>query len=169
MKFISETSLTAYYVSKEGEVISVNKKSGKEIVMAQRIDTKGYARVNIARKTHNIHRLVAAAFHPNPKGLSDVDHKDENKLNNKASNLQWLSSEDNIKKHQRLTNPNYGNPRVLINGKPYTSTGSAARFILKDSGRDVKIETIASNLSCVVKGRKNEYTMYGKYKITRIK
>lgn len=43
---------------------------------------------NGKRKNMLIHRLVAEAFIPNPNGFPIVNHKDENKLNNAASNLE---------------------------------------------------------------------------------
>jgi hypothetical protein len=43
-----------------------------------------------------VHRIVATAFCPNPEGLRTVDHMDGNKLNNKASNLQWVSHKRNL-------------------------------------------------------------------------
>ena len=49
-------------------------------------------------KNYDIHRLVAIAFHDNPLGLSDVDHIDEDKLNNNYENLRWLSHSDNAKR-----------------------------------------------------------------------
>lgn len=55
--------------------------------------------MNGNEKDYNIHRLVAAAFVPNPNAFSEVNHIDENKHNNKASNLEWCS---------RLYNMNYG-------------------------------------------------------------
>lgn len=43
------------------------------------------------RKRVTIHRLVALAFIPNPANLPQVNHKDENPLNNRADNLEWCT------------------------------------------------------------------------------
>lgn len=51
----------------------------------------------------SIHRLVAETFIPNPLNLTDINHKDENKLNNKVDNLEWISHKDNI---------NYGSSNI---------------------------------------------------------
>jgi hypothetical protein len=38
------------------------------------------------------HRLVAEYFIPNPNNYEYVHHKDENRLNNDVSNLEWVSA-----------------------------------------------------------------------------
>lgn len=38
-----------------------------------------------------VHRLVAMTFIPNPNKLPCINHKDENKLNNTATNLEWCN------------------------------------------------------------------------------
>ena len=43
------------------------------------------------------HRLVAQAFVPNPYGFNVVNHIDENKLNNNADNLEWVTHADNCR------------------------------------------------------------------------
>ena len=43
-----------------------------------------------------VHRLAAEAFLPNPQNLETVNHKDENKLNNDVSNLEWMNRTDNV-------------------------------------------------------------------------
>ena len=47
--------------------------------------------------TFGIHTLVAKAFIPNPENLPEVNHKDENPLNNRADNLEWCTHKYNIR------------------------------------------------------------------------
>lgn len=42
-------------------------------------------------KIKYIHKLVAEAFIPNPNDYPQVNHKDENKLNNNINNLEWCT------------------------------------------------------------------------------
>ena len=55
----------------------------------------GYLMVMIYTKERNknflVHRLVAQAFIPNPNNYRCINHKDENKLNNCVSNLEWCT------------------------------------------------------------------------------
>ncbi len=61
----------------------------------------GYLGIYLSRsgKTtfKTIHRLVAEAFIPNPDNLSQVNHKDEDKLNNYKDNLEWVTPLINCK------------------------------------------------------------------------
>lgn len=60
------------------------------------VHTTGYLRVALGRGVHRyVHRLVAVAFHKNPDNLPQVDHIDGNRQNNAASNLRWVSVQDN--------------------------------------------------------------------------
>ncbi len=51
--------------------------------------------VNGIGKYIPIHRLLAITFIPNPDNLPCINHKDENKLNNNISNLEWCTEEYN--------------------------------------------------------------------------
>lgn len=42
-----------------------------------------------------VHRLVAEAFIPNDENLKEINHKDENGLNNLVNNLEWCSHKYN--------------------------------------------------------------------------
>lgn len=51
------------------------------------------------RKTY-IHRLVAEAFIPNPENYEQINHKDFDKTNNAAVNLEWVSREENMQHYR---------------------------------------------------------------------
>ena len=61
---------------------------------------RGYAGVTLydngKKITKCVHTLVATAFIDNPNGLPQVNHKDENKLNNRVDNLEWCTCSYNI-------------------------------------------------------------------------
>ena len=59
---------------------------------------KGYCRVNLKAEggTRLVHRLVAKKFIPNPDNLPQVNHKDGDKSNNQASNLEWVTGKQNV-------------------------------------------------------------------------
>lgn len=63
-------------------------------------NSNGYLNVMLDGKTYLVHRLVAEAFIPNPENLPQVNHKDENKENNRDINLEWCTAS---------YNSNYGN------------------------------------------------------------
>ncbi|MBQ3754772.1 MAG: HNH endonuclease, partial [Clostridia bacterium] len=64
---------------------------------------------------YSVHRIVATYFIPNPDNLPVINHKDENKLNNVFTNLEWCTVEYNANygtRNQRIAeklmeNPNY--------------------------------------------------------------
>ena len=86
-----------YQVSNLSRVKSI--KFGKERILKPVTDRHGYLLVSLwknnKQKTYKVHRLVAEAFIPNPYNLPQVNHKDENPLNNNVNNLEWCNSKYN--------------------------------------------------------------------------
>ena len=90
-----------YEVSDQGRVKSLNyNHTGTEKILKPMKNTHGYLQIYLCKdghvKTLKVHRLVAEAFIQNPNNLATVNHKDEVKTNNVASNLEWMSVKDNI-------------------------------------------------------------------------
>lgn len=96
MKKVIE-SFPNYTITDSGIIYS--KKSNK--IMKQHLDKDGYLVLNLSnngiKKQCRVHRLVAIAFIPNPEGLATVNHINHNKLDNRVTNLEWLSNYDNAK------------------------------------------------------------------------
>lgn len=72
----------------------------KEKLLSLKCDSAGYMSVMLYNKEHKskrimVHLLVARAFIPNPDNLPQINHKDENKLNNYVENLEWCTGQYN--------------------------------------------------------------------------
>ena len=104
-----------YQISNQGRVKSLNyRRTGKEHLMIQETTPRGYKKIRfLDHKKYFVHRLVAEAFIPNPDNLPQVNHKDEDKTNNHADNLEWCT---------KLYNINYGNGIIKRCKKVYQYT-----------------------------------------------
>lgn len=100
-----------YLVSDEGEILSLPKKvqgireqnrKAKLLKKGRRGHKKNLYEFVILTDSNGIqhhesvHRIVAKAFLPNPEGLPEINHKDENSLNNRVENLEWCDRQYNI-------------------------------------------------------------------------
>lgn len=85
-----------YKISIDGRVYNTKKKRLSNISLASK---REYLAVSLNKnnmcKRFAIHTLVAKAFISNPKNLPFVNHKDGNKLNNHAFNLEWITQKGN--------------------------------------------------------------------------
>lgn len=101
----------AYEVSSFGAVRSVDRttvseKDGRTRVypgklLKQCTKNRRYATVSLsvngALRSIKVARLVALAFVDNPNGKPEVNHKDGDRLNNRAENLEWATRKENMR------------------------------------------------------------------------
>lgn len=82
------------------EISSFGRIKSKGKIKSQSVDKGGYCTVwlskNSVQKCLKVHRLVAAAFIPNPLNKATVNHIDGNKQNNSVENLEWATQSENI-------------------------------------------------------------------------
>lgn len=113
-----------YQVSNFGRIRSITRKAKTKIlnnnyrtIKGQLISpakTKdGYLKVSLSKKHKRyyfrVHRLVANAFLSNPNNYPVINHKDENKLNNRVDNLEWCSIKYNCNygtRNERISKAN---------------------------------------------------------------
>ena len=81
-------------------VAGIKRRFARPYVRLNGATGNGYPKVELAKdgviKTLLIHRLVAAAFVPNPENLPVVHHRDENPLNSRSDNLEWVTNKANV-------------------------------------------------------------------------
>lgn len=67
----------------------------------------GYHRLELCKNNirikHQVHRLVALTFIPNPHNLPMINHIDNVGINNHVSNLEWCDNSHNMKHAFRVT------------------------------------------------------------------
>lgn len=168
-----------YEISNYGNVRSYvdfhGKRSSNPHLLKPRKGSHGYLMVILyfrgkRIKGYLVHRLVAEAFLPNINNYRCVNHKDEDKTNNKVDNLEWCTDKYNhnygtkserlsksLTNHPLLSKPVYQMDRQGNIIKEFPSVIEAARAI---RGKD-------TNICKVCKNERYRHTAYGyrwKYK-----
>lgn len=133
-----------YNTCKKYDLIKQHKKNGRNGYMQVRLYDNGRAR------TIETHTLVAKAFIPNPNNLPMVNHKDEDKTNNKVSNLEWCDNKYNIR---------YSNSRAV---DVYTLDGNKidSSNCLADISEKYKVPTSNISRSCKCSKYNEVYKKY---------
>lgn len=90
-----------YMVSNYGRIKSVDrilhnirKRFFPSMILKQQLIQHYYSvTLNKGRKTKSmrVHRIVCSAFHQNDENLPYINHRNENKLDNRAENLEWCT------------------------------------------------------------------------------
>lgn len=148
-----------YQISDLGQV-----RNSKGNILKGYTNNRGYQMVHLRAKDKNklysIHRLTAEAFIPNPDNLPQINHKDENKLNNNINNLEWCDSKYNVnygtgnkrRSKTKINNTyNIKSVQCIETGIIYTSTREAERQTGTDN----------SQISAVCNHKKNYKTAGG--------
>lgn len=96
-------------------------------------------------KQFSVHRLVAKAFVDNPLGYTEVNHIDEDKTNNNASNLEWISRLDNVRYGtgtKRSAKNRINNTPLMRSIEQYTLDGKCIGTFLsaRDAGRQLNLD-----------------------------
>jgi hypothetical protein len=106
-----------YQVSNLGRIRSFAR-NPRGVILSLKNKTGWYLTTNFCyrgiRKTVRVHRLVAEAFVPNPHNKPEVNHKDGNKQNNRADNLEWVTRAENHR-HALALNPDMTKGMIKYN------------------------------------------------------
>lgn len=146
----------AYKISNLGRVYSVQRKKIKNTF----IDKGGYVRVqlyhNYTQKRFLVHRLVAEAFIPNSNNYPQVNHIDENKLNNCVDNLEWCTNKYNCNFGTKPEKSRKNSSKLQLNKRSVAIYDSENNYIdtcksMMDVAR--KLNCSYSNVQSVLYGR----------------
>jgi len=123
-----------YFIYEDGTVFNTKTNRKLKNVLAERYQVVLLYKNGI-RKMFYVHRLVAEAFCNKKENANQVNHIDSNKINNHYSNLEWVTSKENVnhyikspvyKKRNtseyqklRLKEAKYKKVKCLISGKIY--------------------------------------------------
>lgn len=113
-----------------------------------------YFSINGKQINKLVHRLVAETFIPNPNNMPEVNHKDGNRSNNNAINLEWCSKSYNQKYRNKFgisSTEVLGHPLFAIDLK----TLEVSRFrSQREAGRALGVSS--GNINEVIKGKLNQ-------------
>lgn len=81
------------------QISSLGKVKRDDKILKYTICSGGYYYISLCKDgipiKRRIHRLLAETFIPNPDNLQQVDHINQNRIDNRLENLRWVSSSGN--------------------------------------------------------------------------
>lgn len=171
-----------YQISNYGRVKSLRYRGHNKVAIMKPEETKhGYLQIMLGvpnkRKRYKIHRLVADHFLNNPENKPQVNHLDENKLNNHVDNLSWCTSKENINHGTRTDRAknsmkNSSKFKKAVENRAISKrnkilgihmvTGHIVRY---DSGVEAEGKGFTrSHIYACIKGKRNHHLGYKWYK-----
>lgn len=131
-----------YMISNHGRVWSHNSNR----LMSTSLNDSGYEKITLSknnkRKYITVHRLVAINFLPTVPNKYLVNHKDENKINNCVSNLEWCNNKENV---------NHGTSIVRM----LSNRSKSSKWIEKNKKQSIPVTSV--NIST---GETKQYPSY---------
>ena len=128
-------------------------------VLKQYKNNGGYMQVKIKIDgkwtTKSVHQLVAQTFIQNPNNMLEVNHKDCDRTNNNAGNLNWCTHQENIAYRDKLGHTARNNasksPVYAIN----LATFEVSRFrSQREASRELGVDQ--PNINAVIKGSRKQ-------------
>lgn len=168
-----------YQASSFGRIKAVERtihySNGKVVHRKEKILSliKGYGKYltvglnkNGKHKIYNVHRLIAKTFIENPNNYPCVNHKDENKHNNHADNLEWCTQSYNIKYNNamrrrvdtRNKNNSYGSEKKVYQ---YDLHGNLIKVWDSLISINKELKHKNSNINSCCLNKKYRHTAYG--------
>jgi len=139
--------------------VPTSRGNGKRLVkghiLKQYNNGKGYLRVHSSKNGKTVdkyvHRLVAETFIPNPNNYQEINHRDNNPLNNSVFNLEWCTHEYNIHYREK-----YGKSAAEVLGHPMIAVNLETTEVLRFKSRAEASRSLgfsASGIGDVLAGR----------------
>lgn len=156
-----------YTINTEGNIFN-----SKGHMMTPFKINSGYMMVTLykdgVKKGYLVHRLVAKHFCEGYKEGLVVNHKDANRTNNKASNLEWCTNSYNMQdviKRGTLNTESARKALVKVQRTPVLCMSSTGTLVteygsLKEASEDTGIPYCKISVCCSYENPKNSYGKY---------